>query len=104
MGGGALLGQIVNGAAKHFRHIRLTLICALRRLAVKLPETEVQVGKVRELHFVSTSRMELSDVVDISIAGMPIAGAAMCIIIVPFIEPSTTAPREIENCWSPVIS
>src|SRR5438477_6562578 len=92
-----LLQQIVHRPAKHFRDIRLTLIRALRRLAIELPEAEMQVREVGELHFASTRRMEFWVSVAMSIAAIPITGAEMFMVINPFITPPTTAPREMEN-------
>ena len=92
-----LLQQIVHRPAKHFRDIRLTLIRAPGRLTIELPEAEVQVREVRELHFASTRRMEFCVSVAISIAAIPIAGAEIFMVINPFITPPTTAPRESEN-------
>src|SRR2546423_12649333 len=96
-----LLQQIVPRPAKHFRDIRLTLIRAPGRLTIELPEAEVQVREVRELHFASTRRMESCVPVAISIAAIPSAGAEIFMVINPFIAPPTTAPRESENSLSP---
>ena len=45
-----LLEKIVHGPLEHFRDIYLALVRALGRLPVELPEAQMQVGEVRELH------------------------------------------------------
>ena len=46
---GALLEEIVDRPPECFRNVRLPLIRPLRRLAIELPEAQVQVGEVGEL-------------------------------------------------------
>jgi hypothetical protein len=46
---GFLLEEIVDGPAERFRNVGLALIRPPRRLAIELPETQMQVGEVSEL-------------------------------------------------------
>src|SRR5260370_35508058 len=84
-----LLEQVVHGAAKHFRDVRLALIGALRRLAIELPEAEVQAREVGELPFASTSRIEFCVSCAMSFAAIPSAGAEMFMASVPCIPRPT---------------
>ncbi|HYT62946.1 MAG TPA: hypothetical protein VEL50_03560, partial [Gemmatimonadales bacterium] len=57
---GFLLQDVVNSPLENLGDIHLTLVRALGGLAIELPEAQVQVGEMSELHQYGSSEIGLS--------------------------------------------